>query len=370
VLAIFSVFLPTGGSAPSFFCLKNYFWRQLLSDYPLWLESAMSRKPVSQSYKVNLEPHNGDEELQALRWQISGPGRVLDGETMMRLLPSLDRYLGRLSFAQVLVLVVCGTLTLGVVDYLVGYELGMSLFYLGPVAVAAWYGGRRSGFAIALLACISWYFADLFAGNEYSHPAIPFWNTLIRFGFFVITGELLYVLRENLRTQQYLAQTDDLTGLYGRRVFEDRLKHDIALGQRRKGALTLAYVDVDDFKAINDSHGHAGGDWVLRSIGRVMRDSLREVDTAARVGGDEFVLILPDTDTLGAQQAISKFTQDLQDVLGTSDLGVTLSIGVVTFLDSATSSEQAVLAADELMYKVKGGGKGTVAFIVIGEVSL
>ncbi|HUG99064.1 MAG TPA: GGDEF domain-containing protein [Gammaproteobacteria bacterium] len=286
---------------------------------------------------------------------------------MMHPLRTLDRHLHRLTRASILALTVCGVLIVGGVDYVTGYEVAMSLFYLGPVAVAAWYAGRWTGSAIAVLSCMSWYIADLAAGNQYSHPAIPVWNALIRFGFFFITCSLLTTLRNSLRAQQYLARTDDLTGLYGRREFESRLKHDLAMAQRRKSVLTLAYLDLDDFKAVNETHGHAGGDRVLRAIGSVLRSSVREVDTAARVGGDEFALILPDTDSHGAQRAISKLTRGFNEALGASDCEVTCSIGVVTLLDSATSPEHAVAAADELMYEVKNKGKGAVAFSVRGR---
>src|SRR5690606_22354390 len=94
------------------------------------------------------------------------------------------------------------------------------------------------------------------------------------------------------------------------------------------------------------------------------RSSVREVDTAARVGGDEFALILPDTDGHGAQQAISKLTRAFHEALRASDCRVMCSIGVVTFLDPAISPEDAVAAADELMYEVKNKGKGAVAFSV------
>jgi diguanylate cyclase (GGDEF)-like protein len=159
---------------------------------------------------------------------------------------------------------------------------------------------------------------------------------------------------------------DGLTGLYGRREFEDRLKHDLALARRRKSALTLAYVDLDDFKAVNDTHGHAGGDRVLRAIGRALGDSVREADTAARIGGDEFALILPDTDGHAARQAISKVTRQLHEALEAISWGVTCSIGVVTFLELPTSPENAVAVTDELMYQVKHNGKGAVAFSVLG----
>ena len=289
---------------------------------------------------------------------------------MVHPLRALDQRLDCLSSAKVLALGLCGVLVVGSVDYLTGYEVSMSLFYLGPVALAAWYSGRRIGILIAVLSCTSWYLADLAAGNQYSHPAIPVWNALIRFGFFLITGLLLAELRNSLRAQQSLARTDGLTGLFSRRAFEDRLKHDLALAQRRKSAFTLAYVDVDDFKAVNDTQGHVEGDRLLRLIGRVLQRSVREADTAARVGGDEFALVLPDTDGRGAEKVISKLARELHEALGASDSATTCSIGVVTFLDSAVLSlERAVAAADELMYQVKHKSKGAVAFTVLGEAA-
>lgn len=291
----------------------------------------------------------------------------MDVQTVMELLRALDHRVDRLSRAEILASAACGVLIVGGVDYLTGYEVSMSLFYLGPVALAAWYAGRWTGIAIAVLSCMSWYIAELAAGNQYSHPAIPVWNALVRFGFFFITGLLMAALRKNFRGQQHLARMDGLTGLYSRRAFEDRLQHDLALAQRRKSALTLAYVDLDDFKVLNDTRGHAEGDRVLRVIGRVLKDSVREVDTAARLGGDEFALVLPDTDNSGARQVISKITRDLHEALDADTRRVSCSIGVVTFLDPERSPEDAVAAADELMYQVKQKGKGAVAFSVVGE---
>jgi diguanylate cyclase (GGDEF)-like protein len=165
-----------------------------------------------------------------------------------------------------------------------------------------------------------------------------------------------------------LARTDSLTGLYGRRAFEDRLDHDLAVAQRHKTGLTLAYVDLDDFKAINDTRGHAEGDRVLRVVGRVLIGSVRETDTAARLGGDEFALVLPETDGDGAQQVIAKLKRDLDEALEIGTRRVTCSIGVVTFLGAVRSSEHAIAAAEELMYQVKHIGKGAVAFSVLSEV--
>ena len=286
-----------------------------------------------------------------------------------KVLGTLDRLLARLTRVQALALAVCGVVFVGICDYLMGYEVSMSLFYLGPVAVAAWYAGRWPGVSIAVLSCISWYIADLTAGNHYSHPAIPVWNSLVRFGFFLISGLLLTALRNTLFNERHLAQTDGLTGLYGRRAFEDKLGHDLAMAQRRNSAVTLAYVDLDDFKTVNDTHGHAEGDRVLRVTGRVLNKLIRRVDTAARLGGDEFALVFPDTDPHGAQQAVSNLTRELREAFAAIRLDVTCSVGVVTFLNPTVSVASAIAAADSLMYEVKRQGKGAVAYSVLGETA-
>lgn len=286
---------------------------------------------------------------------------------MMDLLRAFDQRFERLTRPAILAFAACGVLTVGSVDYFSGYEISMSLFYLGPVAVAAWYAGKWPGILIASLSCVSWYIADLAAGRQYSNQAIPVWNALIRLGIFLITALLLTAFRKSLLAQQSLARTDGLTGLYSRRTFEDRLAHDLASARRHRSAITVAHMDLDNFKVVNDTCGHAEGDRLLQVIGRVLMGSVREADTAARVGGDEFALVLPDTDGGGAQQFVSKLTAEFRKALEGRNWGVTFSIGVVTFLDAATTPKHALAAADELMYEVKRKGKGAVAFGVRGE---
>ena len=288
---------------------------------------------------------------------------------MMRLLKALDRRLGALDRAAILALAFVGVAIVGVLDYLGGYEVAFSLFYLGPVAMAAWYSGRRAGILIAAASCASWYVADVGAGHVYSHAAIPMWNALVRLGSFLITGLLLAALRASLDFQRQLARTDGLTGLHGRRAFEERLQHDLELAKRRRGAVSLAFIDMDDFKSINDRRGHVEGDRVLKVVGRALKHSVREADTAARLGGDEFALVLPEADDEAAQHAVNKVRAGLQDELKAEGLeAVTCSIGVVTFRQPPVSLRGAVAAADALMYEVKRQGKGAIAFRVLGTL--
>lgn len=288
----------------------------------------------------------------------------------MRFLTNLDLQLSRLSPRLVLVWSCLAVFVVEGIDYVTGYEVSLSLLYLAPIGLAAWYAGRRPGYAIAALSCLGWYVADWAAGSEYSSTVIPVWNAIVRLALFVIVAHLLSALRTSLRRQQHLARTDGLTGLYVRRAFEERFLHDLALAGRRQAPLSLAYLDVDDFKAINDTHGHAAGDRVLSVLGHVLGRSVRESDTAARLGGDEFALLLPDTDEHAVQQAIANIRRELERALTETDLQVTCSIGVVTFVDAATSFEEATAAADVLMYRVKNRGKGSVAFHVAGRSDL
>jgi len=180
---------------------------------------------------------------------------------------------------------------------------------------------------------------------------------------------LLAALRASLALQRQLARADSLTGLYARRAFEGRLQHELVLARRRGSDLSLAFIDVDDFKSINDTRGHAGGDRVLRSVGRAMKATLREADAAARLGGDEFALVLPDTGSERAQQVVDKVLHRIRAGLQAEGLAtLSCSVGVVTFEQPPASAESAVAAADALMYEVKRQGKGKVASRVPGAV--
>jgi hypothetical protein len=128
----------------------------------------------------------------------------LPGGAVTRFLAAADRILGRLDRARIGSLSVFAALIVGAADYFTGHDVSMSLFYLAPVALATWYGGRWPGIGMALMSCLIWYSAQLASGYPFSHPAIPIWNALIRFGFFWITSSLLTMLRGSLLQQQRL----------------------------------------------------------------------------------------------------------------------------------------------------------------------
>ncbi|WP_018719507.1 GGDEF domain-containing protein [Arhodomonas aquaeolei] len=283
----------------------------------------------------------------------------------MSVVTALDRPLSRLGTIGVMLLALAGVALIGMIDYVTGYEVSVSEFYLLPLTVAAWYKGRLAAVIIAALCCTSWYVADTAAGRPAGDEAVAVWNTVVRLVFLVVTGVLLDALRTSFDAQRRLARTDGLTGLLVRRAFNDQLQRTLALARRHGDPITLAYIDVDDFKLLNDSRGHAEGDRLLWSIGDVLARSLRTSDAAGRLGGDEFALILPRTDAGGARQLVNRLNATLHQTFATNDWDVGCSIGVVTLRNTGMYPEAALTTADALMYDVKRQGKGTVAFRVL-----
>ena len=256
---------------------------------------------------------------------------------------------------------------LGFLDYMAGYEFSFSLFYLAPITLIAWFTGRRLGFVASATSAVVWLLADMAAGHPYSHYAIHYWNSAIRLGFFVIVTLLLSALREALEREQGMARTDYLTGLLNARYFHDRLRQEIDRSHRFNHPFTLAYLDLDDFKSVNDLFGHDTGDRVLQKVAGIMKRQLRKTDIVARLGGDEFALLLPETGHEAAQTAVSKLRFSLLDEMQKQQWPVTFSIGLLTCMDASLSVGDLIKMADELMYSVKKGTKNNIGYAIHGQ---
>ena len=198
------------------------------------------------------------------------------------------------------------TLLLGVVDYLSGFEFSFSIFYLAPIVLVTWRVGRTAGLVFSFLGALTWFVADVASGHLYSSTFIYSWNTVMRLGFFLIISTLLAVLRRELQLQRDLARQDFLTGTANPRHFYDIAQMEIHRVRRHGRPCTAAYIDLDNFKAVNDRLGHLAGDNVLRVVADCLKANVRVTDTVARIGGDEFVLFFPETEQEGARTALTK----------------------------------------------------------------
>jgi len=245
---------------------------------------------------------------------------------------------------------------IGLVDYLTGYELSVSIFYLGPILGVAWFAGRRWGYFLCVLSEAVALFTELHGGLLYSAAWIHAWNSLARLASFVIGVFLLCALRVALDNERRLARRDRLTDIANRNAFFETAAGEIARSRRHHRPLTLAYLDLDHFKDVNDLAGHEAGDEVLRRVARVLEQSTRSTDLAARLGGDEFVILFPELGKALAQEVVAKLRGRLREaVAGTP---VTFSIGVATFDGHGEETALSMLGrADANLYSAKRQGK-------------
>ncbi|CAM4178510.1 bifunctional diguanylate cyclase/phosphodiesterase [Vreelandella rituensis] len=172
---------------------------------------------------------------------------------------------------------------------------------------------------------------------------------------------------------EYYATRDPLTALHNQRVFKDLLHYEIGRAQRHKESFSLLMLDMDNFKLVNDRHGHAFGDQFLQAFAKALHDSVRPGDFLSRYGGDEFTVILSDTGESQAYSVAQRITQDLARVVlmapDGSPVRATTSVGIAVYPQHAEDPKDLFLLADNMMYKAKRMGKNCLALPEEDEVA-
>lgn len=253
---------------------------------------------------------------------------------------------------------------LGIIDYLTGFELSFSFFYLIPVTMAAWALGRNTGLAFSTLSAVVWFTSNLLSGQSFSHPFVGIWNTLIRLGFYAVVTVLLAELRHALEEERILANTDPLTGALNRRSFNEIAEKKMITAEVNRRPYTMVYTDLDSFKTINDTLGHAVGDLVLKTVVETIQAHIRTTDFVARLGGDEFAILLTDIDQEHAKIIVERLRVSLLEKMKINAWGITFSIGVLTVLCLPETVDKLTSMTDALMYEVKARGKNAIQYSV------
>jgi diguanylate cyclase (GGDEF)-like protein len=251
-----------------------------------------------------------------------------------------------------------------VAEWRLGPSVPFLTMYFIPVIWTNWMVGWEAALAIACLDVLVWTLIFHFEPSRHPSAWPPAWNW-VRGIVFLTVAYMLSTFKRMADLERKWAFEDPLTGVANRRAFFHWATQEISRARRSGHPLTLALVDVDDFKHINDRWGHAHGDKVLVWIAKTFQSHLRSSDLLARLGGDELVILLREDAATGAQAVMQKVHGALQAASRELGVAVSVSIGVATFETAPPTVEDMLRAADRQMYHVKQKGKNNLEYYVV-----
>jgi len=258
-------------------------------------------------------------------------------------------------------LIAWATLAAGVfvLNVRTGADLRLGILYVVPVLLAASYDGLGWGIAFALATALLRFGVGIDQMPLDTSLQVRILNEA---AYLTVVGVAIAGLSQLRRTQsqlRLLATHDPLTTVLNARAFASQLAQELGRNRRYGRPLALIYLDLDDFKKVNDAHGHATGDAVLRLVADAMRSAVRQADVVGRLGGDEFGVLMPETDGTLAHAVATRLAGGIRTVFrGTPS--VTASIGVVAVSGTEAGSDELLRKADQAMYEAKRAGKDRV----------
>lgn len=249
---------------------------------------------------------------------------------------------------------------LEVINYFLGQEFRLIIFYFIPLFIMTWFVDIRRALLLSLLAALSYFLIGRFvlditmAGHS--------WNALTRLAIFVI---FIYMV-DAYRRERIFAREDFLTKIANNQHFAEIAGMEIERCRRYGRPFSLVYIDVDNFKAVNDNFGHSAGNKLLYEVAQGIRRNIRMSDMVARLGGDEFAILLPETGHEQADIIIPKLREKLISIMQEHRWPATFSFGMATFVKAPENFDEMVRQADILLYKAKNEGKDTIRSGIYG----
>jgi len=246
---------------------------------------------------------------------------------------------------------------IGWVDYATGNSFSFMPFYLLPVILATRHAGFSAGVAFSVLSGVIWLWADLAAGRGYSNILFPVWNAFVRIVFF-LSPVFFFELRNALAREVEESKRDYLTRIRNRKGFIEAAFVELERSKRYGHPFTAIMIDCDGFRGINDRFGHAEGDALLQASARTLRDNLRSCDVAARIGGDEFMILLPETGYEQSAKLIARLREQLSALMKRFNRQVTFCVGAITFEKPPQTVVELLKRCDMFLFSAKSKGTG------------
>jgi diguanylate cyclase (GGDEF)-like protein len=278
----------------------------------------------------------------------------------------VSTYAGRLKTPAVFSFSLLLVAFIGWLDYITGPNLTFTLFYLFPVIIVTWLCSEVFGYITSLLCAAALIVELLWIMPPVHLPTICL-NAVFRFFILIVIVRGLArikkdeeLLRKEAAREKLSARTDALTGLANGFYFYEILNHEMERARRYNNRFSIAYIDLDNFKDVNDKYGHLVGDELLHKIAVLIKQNIRNIDAAARLGGDEFVVLMPETPIDMARMVIERLNKIFLGEMAKNDWPVTISAGIASFSQIPSTADMVISKADELMYTAKNNGKNRI----------
>lgn len=253
----------------------------------------------------------------------------------------------------------------GIIDSFLDPQFRTSFLYIIPIALMAWTNGLKSGLFYSVVAAATWVAINVFFHSDVTNIMAVYWNTLCIYVYYFLVAYLVAKVRHQTLLLQSLASTDSLTKTLNRRAFYQRLEEEIKRSRRYGQTFSVAFLDLDDFKSINDTYGHEDGDKLLQTLTEAIKSTIRTTDKLGRIGGDEFAILLPETRQDQARIVMNNILQKGFSNLKYKGKKVNFSAGVITCHNPASGVDEIMLHLDRLMYEAKKRGKGLINYATI-----
>jgi diguanylate cyclase (GGDEF)-like protein len=245
----------------------------------------------------------------------------------------------------------------GIIDYLTGTEVRFFIFYWPAIAMVVWYIGGRWGYLYVALSGLAWLLANWTEVNTVETISTTLWNFSVNISSFAFLCYFVGRLKIIVVMEREVARTDFVTGIPNARAFSEMVRSELARCKRTGAPTSLAYLDVDHFKDVNDRFGHDAGDRLLREVSESLVRELRTSDLVARLGGDEFAVLLTGAGEREACAVIERCRAALRAMAKSQGWPVTFSFGVASCAGGGLTVEELMNEADALMYHAKEEGR-------------